>query len=69
MSSIDGLPGKVEVPVADQNGMMEEMKRIRKLKMEREVLADPSKAKELMKAESTVTYNAKGTLIQTAGSM
>lgn len=69
MSSIDGFPGKVEIPAVDQNSMMEEMKQIRKLKMEREVLADPSKAKELMKAESTVTYNAKGALIQTAGSM
>ena len=44
--------------VADQ------MKSIRKIKLQRQVLEDPSMARQLVKVESTGTYNAKGNVIQ-----
>ena len=47
----------------------QEMKDIRKQRMQREVMVDPSKAKELVKIESSPVYNAKGKVIQSAGSL
>ncbi|QJB58505.1 hypothetical protein HFN16_16110 [Pseudodesulfovibrio sp. zrk46] len=47
----------------------QEMKDIRKQRMQREVMVDPSKAKELVKIEASPVYNAKGKVIQSAGSL
>jgi hypothetical protein len=44
--------------VADQ------MKSIRKVKLQRQVLENPEMARQLVKVESTGTYNAKGNVIQ-----
>ncbi len=63
MTSIGTMTGGIETPAARPDDMMEEVKNISKRRMEREVFSDPSKAKELMKAESTVVYNARGDLI------
>lgn len=47
----------------------DEMKSIRKARMHREVMVDPSKARELVKVEASPVYNAKGKIIQSAGSL
>lgn len=47
----------------------EEMKNLQKLRLQREVIADPSKAKELVKLEASPVYNSNGKLIQSAGSL
>ena len=48
----------------------DQMKSIRKVKMQREVLENPEMARQLVKVESTGTYNAKGDVIQaTSGSL
>ena len=40
------------------------MKDIKKAKLERQVMADPSLAKKLVATEATPTYNANGSVIQ-----
>lgn len=69
------LPGKngleqmmEEAKRRDASGA-QEMKDIRKQRMLREVMVDPSKAKELVKVEASPVYNAKGKVIQSAGSL
>ena len=47
----------------------DQMKSISKVKLQREVLENPEMARELVKVESTGTYNAKGQVIQTVGSL
>ncbi|MDC0336061.1 hypothetical protein OAN24_04090, partial [Pseudodesulfovibrio sp.] len=47
----------------------DEMKDIRKQRMQREVMVDPSKARELVKLEASPVYNAQGKVIQSAGSL
>ncbi len=49
--------------VADQ------MKSIRKVRLQREVLENPEMARDLVKVEATGTYNAKGNVIQTVGDL
>lgn len=76
MSNISqDLPGKTNLEQMiedarrkDASGS-QEMKDIRKQRMQREVMVDPSKAKELVKIESSPVYNAKGKVIQSAGSL
>lgn len=45
-----------------------EIKNIKRAKMEREVLADPSRAGELVATKSTPTYNTNGSVIQATSS-
>ncbi len=47
----------------------EQMKDLQKLRLQREVIADPSKAKELVKLEASPVYNSSGKLIQSAGTL
>jgi len=42
----------------------DQMKSIRKVRLQREVLENPEMARQLVKVESTGTYNAKGNVIQ-----
>ncbi len=53
--------GGFEIKACNQ---AEQMKSIRKVRLQREVLEDPEKARQLVKVESTGTYNAKGDVIQ-----
>ncbi|WP_319583278.1 hypothetical protein [uncultured Pseudodesulfovibrio sp.] len=46
------------------NNMSEQIKSIRKVRLQREVLENPEMARELVKVESTGTYNARGDLVQ-----
>ena len=46
------------------SGAADQMKAIRKVKLQREVLENPEMAGKLVKVESTGTYNAKGNVIQ-----
>lgn len=46
----------------------DQMKAIRKAKLNRQVLADPSMAGKLVAVSSSPVYNAKGDLIQTVAS-
>ena len=69
------LPGKTNLELMmeearrrDASGA-QEMKDIRKQRMLREVMVDPSKAGDLVKIESSPVYNAKGKVIQSAGSL
>lgn len=47
----------------------DQMKSIRKVRLQREVLENPELAKQLVRVESTGTYNTKGDVIQTVGSL
>jgi len=42
----------------------DQMKSIRKVKLQRQVLENPEMARQLVKVESTGTYNAEGNVIQ-----
>lgn len=44
--------------------LSDEMKSIRKVRLQRQVLENPEMARQLVKVESTGTYNAKGDVIQ-----
>lgn len=56
----------MEVTGFDVQGanMSEQIKSIRKVRLQREVLENPEMARELVKVEATGTYNAKGDVIQ-----
>jgi hypothetical protein len=43
------------------------MKDIRKARLQRQVMADPSLASKLVSVEATATYNASGNLVQAVG--
>jgi len=69
------LPGKSNLELMleeakrrDGSGA-QEIKDIRKQRMQREVMVDPSKARDLVKLEASPVYNAKGKVIQSAGSL
>ena len=51
------------------SNVADQVKSIRKARLQREVYADPGMASELVKIESTGTYNAKGNLIQSVGNL
>lgn len=69
------LPGKSNLEqmmeAAKHNGASgaDEMKNIRKQRLQREVMVDPSKARLLVKLEASPVYNANGQVIQSAGSL
>ncbi|WP_319469184.1 hypothetical protein [uncultured Pseudodesulfovibrio sp.] len=42
----------------------EQMKSIRKVRLQRQVMENPEMARQLVKVEATGTYNAKGDVIQ-----
>ncbi|WP_285905351.1 hypothetical protein [Pseudodesulfovibrio pelocollis] len=46
----------------------DQVKDIRKVKLQRQVLENPELARELVKMEATGTYNAKGDVIQAVSS-
>jgi len=47
----------------------DQVKSIRKVRLQREVLENPEAARQLVKVEASGTYNAKGDVIQTVGSL
>jgi hypothetical protein len=49
---------------AQGNSMAEQIKSIRKVRLQREVLENPEMARELVKVQSTGTYNARGDIVQ-----
>jgi len=51
------------------SNVADQVKSIRKARLQREVYANPEMARELVKIESTGTYNAKGNLIQSVGNL
>ncbi|GEM_PF-1283553 len=51
-------------PAVPKQDMAQTMKDIKKLKMRRQVFENPELAKQLVKTESTATYNARGNLVQ-----
>lgn len=50
------------------DAMANEMKDIRKARLQRQVMADPSLAGKLVATEASPTYNAKGEVIQALSS-
>lgn len=44
--------------------LSEQIKSIRKVRLQREVLENPEMARELVKVESTGTYNTRGDIVQ-----
>jgi hypothetical protein len=46
------------------HNMAEQIKSIRKVRLQREVLENPEVARDLVKVQSTGTYNARGDLVQ-----
>jgi len=50
------------------DSMANEMKDIRKARLQRQVMADPSLAGKLVATEASPTYNAKGSVIQALSS-
>lgn len=76
MSNISqDLPGKSNLELMLEEAKRrdasdaQEIKDIRKQRMQREVMVDPSKARDLVKLEASPVYNAKGKVIQSAGSL
>ncbi len=76
MSNISqDLPGKTSLDQMMEEARRkdassaDEMKNIRKQRLQREVMVDPSKARDLVKLESSPVYNAQGKVIQSAGSL
>ncbi len=48
----------------ESNNFADQMKSIRKVRLQREVLENPEMARRLVKVEATGVYNAKGDVIQ-----
>ncbi len=46
------------------SNVAEQMKSIRKVRLQRQVMENPEMARQLVKVEATGTYNAKGDVIQ-----
>ena len=74
---ISGISPKIEMPKPDAAGtdtpqklensgdkLADEMKDVRKARLQRQVMADPSLAGKLVATEASPTYNAKGSMIQ-----
>jgi hypothetical protein len=51
-----------------QGSLADQVKSIRKVKLQRQVMENPELARELVKVEATGTYNAKGDVIQAVSS-
>lgn len=77
---ISGVGPKLEMPkqTAEQNApeqlkqsgnaLANEMKDIKKARLQRQVMADPSLAGKLVATEASPTYNAEGSVIQAVSS-
>lgn len=52
----------------DRESLANEMKTIRKARLRRQVLQDPSLARKLVATEASPVYNARGDLIQSVAS-
>lgn len=46
------------------SNVADQMKSIRKVRLQRQVMENPEMARQLVKVEATGTYNAKGDVIQ-----
>lgn len=79
MDSVNGIAGAGGVapiinkvkPAAEGNGgesAADDMKNIRKQRMQRKVFEDPSMAGKMVATEASPVYNAKGDLIQALSS-
>jgi hypothetical protein len=78
MDSVNGIAGATMAPVmnkvkpaAEGNGgesAADDMKNIRKQRMQRKVLEDPSLAGKMVATQASPVYNAKGDLIQALSS-
>jgi len=51
------------------SNVADQMKAMRKVRLQREVLENPEMARELVKIQSTGTYNAKGDIVQSVGDL
>ncbi len=51
------------------SNVADQMKAMRKVRLQRKVLENPEMARDLVKIQSTGTYNAKGDIIQSVGSL
>lgn len=56
-------------PTKDPANWSNEMKNIRKQRLRRQVLQDPSLATKLVSVENSPVYNSRGELIQSVGSL
>ena len=56
-------------PTKDPSNWSNEMKNIRKQRLRRQVLQDPSMASKLVSVENSPVYNSRGELIQSLGSV
>ena len=61
-------PRKIEAAKNSNDSLSNEMKDIRKARLQRQVLADPSLAGKLVATEASPQYNASGELIQAVSS-
>jgi hypothetical protein len=55
--------------VKDKESLAEQLKDLRKLRMQRETIGDPSKIGKLLVAETTLLYNSNAEIVQMAGSL
>jgi len=51
------------------SNVADQMKAMRKVRLQRQVLEDPEKARELVKIQASGTYNAKGDIVQSVGDL
>lgn len=64
MSEALGTLAPTQAEINRPDSLANSMKSIRKAKLQREVLADPGLARELVAVQATGTYNANGEVIQ-----
>ena len=57
----------LEMQPKDRESMAQTMKDIRKARLRRQVLADPTMAQKLVAVEASPVYNSRGELIQSVG--
>jgi hypothetical protein len=73
MTELGGTPPLIQAPEMnsnkDKDSLAEQMKNLRKQRMQRETLADPSLLRKLMVTESTLLYNSSAEVVQSAGSL
>lgn len=58
---------RVEMQPNDRESLAQTMKDVRKARLRRQVLADPTMAQKLVAVEASPVYNSKGELIQSVG--
>ena len=73
MTELGSTPPLIQAPDMqankDKDSLAEQMKNLRKVRMQRETLADPSLLRKLMVTESTLLYNSSAEVVQSAGSL